>query len=103
MSYLGVGPGWYRMTAPDTVLSAGGKDWSSAPWVDWGDNPNTAGGPRLAVGSDAKPIVGILDPKLVSAVQPPPKPITPVVVSVGLIAAAVGLFGLYVYMAKGSE
>lgn len=44
------------MHSPDSILSAGGKDWSSAPWVDWGDNPNTAGPARIAVGNDA--IVG---------------------------------------------
>lgn len=47
------------MHTPDSNLSAGGKDWSSAPWVDWGDNPNTAGPARLAVGNAADaPAVG---------------------------------------------
>jgi hypothetical protein len=50
------------MHSPDSILSAGGKDWSSAPWVDWGDNPNTAGPARIAVGADA--------PKLTCAETP---------------------------------
>jgi hypothetical protein len=55
MSYLSVGPGMYQMHSPDSNLSAGGKDWSSAPWVDWGGNPNTAGPSRIAVGATQVP------------------------------------------------
>ncbi len=102
MSYLGVNPGWYQMTAPDTVLSAGGKDWSSAPWVTWGANPNTVGGSRLAVGvfGETKPVTGLLDPSLVAAAQPPQTQSRGLLVTGGLFVAAAALIGTVVYMVK---
>jgi hypothetical protein len=102
MSYLGVNPGWYQMTAPDTVLSAGSKGWSEAPWVDWGDNPNTAGGPRLAVGAfgETKPVTGLLDPSLVAAAQPAQAKSSGLLVTGGLFLAAAALIGAAVYMVK---
>lgn len=80
-SYQAIPPAFYLTGQPDTPFQAGAKGWSSAPVINWGQNPAQAGPSRLAVnGLGAAPTECVCQDTdqgqkcLCKPVPPPPAP-----------------------------